>query len=255
MRNSSDYRNRVSSEKTVVEEICRRGILKAGMTGDYPPLSCLEHGTGRYIGFDAELAKDLADSLDVELAFVKTSWTSLMEDVRAGKFDLAVSGITITDVRKEQALMSDGYLENGKTILCRAEDAGRYTGLHAVNQPDVRVMVNPGGHNERFARENFPDAVLMIHEINPEIPFLVACNRADIMITEVVEAAYYVRQADRLAAPLIHKPFTHGELGILMPKGSEGLANYVNEFLRKEKESGRINGLAAKYFTSSSAQG
>ena len=109
-------------------------------------------------------------------------------------------------------------------------------------------MENPGGLNEQFARENLPDATLMIHDVNQEIPGLVASGQADVMITEIMEAGYYVGQDDRLAAPLIYEPFTHGELGILMPKGSEDLLDYVNEFLRQEKKSGRIDELAEDYF-------
>ena len=68
------------------------------------------------------------------------------------------------------------------------------------------------------------------------------------MITEIVEAGYYVGQDDRLAAPLIYEPFTNGQIGMLMPKGSEDLLDYVNEFLQKEKKSGRIDELANEYF-------
>ena len=128
------------------------------------------------------------------------------------------------------------------------EDADKYTSLEAINQPEVRVMENPGGLNEKFARENLPDASLTIHDVNQEIPGLVASGEADVMITEIMEAGYYVGQDDRLAAPLIYEPFTHGELGILMPKGSEDLLKYVNEFLEKEKKSGRIDELAEDYF-------
>ena len=170
-----------------------------------------------------------------------------MEDTLAGKFDLAVCGITITDARKEDALMSEGYLGNGKTILCRAEDAEVYNCLEAVNRPEVRVMENPGGLNEKFARENLPDAELIIHDVNQEIPGLVAEGEADVMITETMEAAYYVGQDSRLAAPLIYEPFTHGELGMLMPKGSEDLLEYANAFLKEEKESGRLDELADQY--------
>ena len=223
------------------EEILERGVLKVGSTGDYQPMSYLDPETGSYVGFDSELAEDLAESLGVDLEYVETSWPTLMDDTLAGKFDLAICGITVTDARKEQALMSDGYLENGKTILCRAEDAGRYTSLDAINRPEVRVMVNPGGLNEQFARENLPDATLIIHDVNQEIPGLVAEGEADIMITEIMEAGYYVGQDGRLAAPLIYEPFTHGELGVLMPKGSEDLLDYVNGFLAKEKKSGRLD--------------
>ena len=242
------YKSAVPSDVPKLEEIREEGVLKVGTTGDYQPVSYLDPNTGEYVGFDIELAEDIAYDLDVELEYVETSWPTLMDDTLAGKFDLAISGITITDARKEQALMSDGYLENGKTLLCRAEDAYKYTSLESINRPDVRVMENPGGTNEKFARENLPDVTLIIHDVNQEIPGLVASGEADVMITEVVEAGYYVGQDDRLAAPLIFEPFTHGELGVLIPKGSEDLLAYVNEFLEKEKKSGRIDELADDYF-------
>ncbi len=241
-------KNGDSLEMTKLEEIQDRSVLKVGTTGDYQPMSYLDSDTGEYVGFDSELAEDLADDLGVSIEYMETSWPTLMNDVLAGKFDLAICGITINDARKEQALMSDGYLENGKTILCRAEDVDKYTSLEVINQPEVRVMVNPGGLNEQFARENLPDVTLIIHDVNQEIPGLIASGEADIMITEIVEAGYYVGQDDRLAAPLIHEPFTNGEIGILMPKGSEDLLKYVNEFLLKEKKSGRIDELANEYF-------
>ena len=84
---------------------------------------------------------------------------------------------------------------------------------------------------------------MLIHDVNQEIPGLVASGEADVMITDAAEAGYYVGQDDRLAAPLIDKPFTQEEVGILMPKGSEDLLDYVNDFLANEKESGRIDAL------------
>ena len=231
----------------VLRSIRERGVLRVGTAGDYQPMSYLDPETGTYVGFDAELAADLAEALGVTVEFVPTSWPTLMEDTLAGKFDLAVCGITVTDARKEAALMSDGYLENGKTVLCRAEDAEKYTSLEAINRPEVRVMENPGGLNEKFARENLPDATLIIHEVNQEIPGLVAAGEADVMITEIMEAGYYTGLDARLAAPLIREPFTHGELGVLMPRGSEDLLEFVNAFLAEEKASGRIDELAEKY--------
>jgi ABC-type amino acid transport substrate-binding protein len=108
-------------------------------------------------------------------------------------------------------------------------------------------MENPGELNEKFARENLPNAMLIIHDVNQEIPGLVADKKADVMITEIMEAGFYVGQDDRLAAPLIYEPFTRGQLGALMPKGSEDLLEYVNEFLAEEKASGRIDDLAEGY--------
>ena len=222
---------------SVIEIIRERGVLKVGTTLDYKPMSFIDPETGRYVGYDVELVKDLAAALDVDIEFVRTSWPTLIEDTLSCKFDLAICGITITDERKKQALMSDHYLENGKTILCRAEDVGKYLNVSSINRPGVRVMVNPGGLNEEFARQNLPDATLLIHDVNQDIPEMIALGTADVMITEVVEAKYYAGLDERLAAPLIQKPFTDGKFGILMPKGYDDLLKYVNEFLAVYKNS------------------
>ena len=207
-----------------VAEITHRGTLLVGTTGDYRPLSfCEEDGT--YWGFGIEVAKQIASELGVKIAFVKTSWPTLTADVLAEPqwFDLAIGGITITDARRETMLMSEGYLANGKTILCRAAESDRYKSLADIDKHEVRVMVNPGGLNEKFAHENLTHAQIIVHQKNEEIPMLIAEGEADVMITEITEAPYYVQTDTRLAAPLLNEPFTHGEIGVLMQKGQEAL--------------------------------
>ena len=225
----------------VLSAVRGRGVLRVGSTGDYKPMSFRNPATGRYEGFDAALAEDLARSLGVSLEYVPTSWPTLMQDTLDRKFDLAICGITITAERQKHALMSVGYLRNGKTVLCRAEDARKYVTLAAIDRPEVRVMENPGGLNEKFARRNLPRATLIIHPVNEEIPGLVASGKADVMITEIMEAAYYCARDKRLAAPLLDAPFTHGELGALLPPGSETLLDHVDKFLGEARATGQID--------------
>ena len=226
-----------------LQAVKQKGILLVGATGDYQPMSFLDPETKRYVGFDAMLAEDFASYIGVKLVYVPTTWPTLMTDTLAGKFDMALCGITITEARKRQALMSNGYLENGKTLLCRTEDVAKYTSLETVNSPEVRVMENPGGLNEKFARANLQKATLIIHPVNEEIPRLIAEGKADVMITEVMEAEYYVSRDSRLAAPLLETPFTHGLLGALMQPGNETLLDAFNRFLEQERASGRLDKL------------
>ncbi len=237
----------INDQTNTVKTIKKRGEILVGTTGDYQPLSYLNPTTNNYVGFDIELAKDLAKNLDVKIKFVPTSWPTLMDDTINKKFDLAICGITITEERKKQALMSDGYLTNGKTVLCRKKDSDIYTTFDAINKPEVRVMENPGGLNEKFARENLPKATLIIHNINEEIPELIASGKADVMITETIEAIFYSNKNTLLSAPLAKTPFTKGQIGILLPKENKKLLNYVNKFLIKERTSGRLKQLEDRY--------
>ena len=226
--------------------IQERGYLLVGTSGDYCPLSMRE-AEDTYWGLDADLAQDLADDLGVELRYVETSWPTLLEDTMAAKFDLAMCGISITEERQAKALMSDAYLANGKTVLMRAEDVDKYTSLDDINQPGVRVMENPGGTNEKLAREWLPNADITIHDVNDEIPGLIAEGEADVMITETCEAGYYAGIDDRLAAPLIDEPFSRGEIGVLMNAENAELRDYVNDFLAREEASGRLEELRNNY--------
>ena len=231
-----------------ISRIQERGTLLVGTTGDYRPLSFREDD-GTYWGFGIEVAGEIVRRLGVGLQFVPTSWPTLSADVQAEPqtFDLAIGGITITDARRETMLMSDGYLANGKTILCRAEDADRYKSLADIDKPEVRVMVNPGGLNEKFANANLTHATIIVHQKNEEIPKLIAEGKADVMITEITEAPYYVQTDPRLAAPLLNEPFTHGEIGVLMRKGQEDLLQLVNDVIRQMKSDGSLRLLHEKY--------
>ena len=232
-----------------VADIITRGKVLVGTTGDYRPLSFREPESGKYWGFGIEMAQEFAKYMNVTTEYVATSWPTLTADVMAEPqtFDFAIGGITITDARKEIMLMSDGYLGNGKTILCRAEDADKYQSLADIDKPEVRVMVNPGGLNEKFAYENLTHATIIVHEKNEEIPSLIAEGAAYVMITEITEAPYYVQTDSRLAAPLLDAPFTKGEIGVLMRKGQDDLLDLVNSRIEKMKSDGSLRSLHEKY--------
>lgn len=240
--------NAIVVNKPTIARIQERGTILIGTTGDYRPLSFREED-GKYWGFGIEVAGVIADRLGVGIEFVQTSWPTLSADVQAEPqtFDLAIGGITITDARRETMLMSDGYLANGKTILCRASEAERYKSLADIDKPEVRVMVNPGGQNEKFANANLAHATIIVHQKNEEIPSLIAEGEADVMITEITEAPYYIKVDTRLAAPLLNEPFTHGEIGVLMRKGQDDLLQLVNDVIRQMKSDGTLRQLHEKY--------
>ena len=245
---SSDDNPVVEIQQPTIQRIQERGKLLVGTTGDYRPLSYRE-ADGNYWGFGIEMAEKIAKRIGVGIEFVQTSWSTLTADVltEPQTFDLAIGGITITDTRKETMMMSDGYLCNGKTILCRSSEADCYQSLADIDKPEVSVMVNPGGLNEKFANENLTHAQIIVHQKNEEIPSQVAEGHADVMITEITEAPWYVQNDPRLAAPLLNAPFTHGEIGVLMRQGQDDLLALVNAVIAQMKADGTLRQLHEKY--------
>ena len=236
-----------TAEAGKIEDVQARGTLLVGSTGDYKPMSYLNKETGKYEGFDCEVAELLAQSLGVKVEYVPTTWKTLTADTMAGKFDIAICGITRTFARQQKMNMSHGYLLFGKTILCRKADAKKFKSEADLNNPNVRVMVNPGGTNEKFAINNLPNCTRLVHPQNAEIPGLIAEGKADVMITETMEARRYVRDDARLAAPLLDDPFTKSQFGILMAKGDQDWLNYVNFFMEEKDMDGTLDRLEDQY--------
>ena len=236
-----------SAEAGKLADIQAAGVLQEGTTGDYKPMSYLNKETGAYEGFDTAVCELLGEALGVKVVYVPTTWRELQNDTLAGKFDIAMCGITRTFAREKILSMSKGYLVFGKTILCRKEDAKKFKSEADLNKKSVRVMTNPGGTNEKFAVSNLPDCTHLSHEQNAEIPGLVAEGKADVMITETMEARRYVKDDPRLAAPLIDAPFTKNQFGIMMKQGEQDFLNFVNFFMEEKELDGTLAKLEDKY--------
>ncbi len=216
--------------------IQRVGVLRVGTTGDYSPYS--DDRDGGLRGLDIELAQALAKAWGVSVVFVRTSWPTLMEDLGQRRFDLAASGISITPARRQHADFSAAYLFDGKTPIARRADAARFSTLDAIDQPGVRIIVNPGGTNEVFAREHIKRATITLHPDNRSIFEEIVAGRADVMITDGVEVRLQMRRHPELRGTMVEL-FTRAGKAILLSSGSE-LTARVDAWLAPLLERGQI---------------
>jgi cyclohexadienyl dehydratase len=196
-----------------LERIRATKVLRIATTGDYAPFSL--ETDGHLSGADIELGRSLARHLGVEPVFLRTSWPTLLDDLRNGRFDVALSGISFTADRAELGLYSAAYHEGGKTILARCADRERFDTVAEVDRPGVRVIVNPGGTNERYVREHIRAATIIVHPDNRTVFDEIVAGRADLMVTDDVEAELQSRRRPALCQTY-PGTLTHGEKRILM---------------------------------------
>ena len=164
------------------------GRLTVCTTGDYPPFTEQAGGSGEFTGIDVDIARDLAQTLGVEVEWVKTSWKTLMDDYLAG-CDIAVGGISMNPERAEQVFFTAPTLEDGKTPIARCEDVEKYRSVEDINKPGVISIFPEGGTNEKFAREHYPEGELKTHD-NLTIFDEIVAGRADVMTTDRSEVLF-----------------------------------------------------------------
>jgi cyclohexadienyl dehydratase len=210
-----------------LDTVLNNKVIRVGTPGDYRPFSMAIDGG--YEGFDIDIINKIAEILNVKVEFVPTTWSKLQDDLAANKYDVAIGGITRNVTRISRFTFLPGYAPVGKVALIRAEDKNKYTSLESINKPNVRVIKNPGGSNERFVLANLPNADVSTHEKNAEIPALIAEGKGDVMITETYEALLYARKDSRLHAAFVDKPLTKANtLGFMLQKDDADFVRIMN---------------------------
>lgn len=215
-----------------MQTLNKSGTLRVGTTGDYAPISFINK-KGDFDGFAVDMANALGDHLRLKITFVKTSWPTLSEDLQNKKFDIAMGGITHTPFRAKEFLLTNQVIENGKIALVRCEDAHKYQTESAINKKSVRVVVNPGGTNEKFVKSRLLNSTI-IDAPNNFVPFgMILEKQADVMVTDLIEGRYQSRLYPNQLCVANKVPFngTDSYKVYMLPKTSDHLLSKVNDWL------------------------
>jgi cyclohexadienyl dehydratase len=236
------------AQESRLDDIIKRGTLRVGTTGDYLPFTSLDKTTQAYRGFDIDMAEALGKALGVKVEFVQTTWPNLMKDFDAGDFDIAMGGISITLERQKKGFFSTPVMHDGKTSIARCADKDKYETLADIDKPGVRVIVNPGGTNERFARANIKNAKIDVYNDNVTIFDEIAKGDADVMMTDSSETRYQQKLHPAvLCAVHPDKPFDFAEKAYLMPRDI-ALQQFVDQWLHIAIANGSFKKIYSAWF-------
>lgn len=228
-----------------LDDVLARGTLRVCTTGDYKPYT-YRREDGAFEGIDIDMAASLAKSLGVKTAFVKTTWPTLTDDFVA-KCDIAVGGISTTLERQKRVFFTQPYVSDGKTPIVRCADAERYQTITQIDQPQTRVIVNPGGTNERFAKQHLTRAKLTVFPDNVTIFKQILAGNADVMVTDASETLLQQKLNPGLCSVHPDKPFQFGEKAYMVPRGDVVFQQYVDQWLHLARETGELRAISDKW--------
>jgi polar amino acid transport system substrate-binding protein len=234
------------AEQSTLNQILKRGELRVGMDAGYMPFE-LRDKRGTIVGFDVDLARLMARYMGVKLTLVNTQWDGIIPALLTDKFDLLMSGMTVTPERNLRVNFSDPYVSVGQTVIIRKGLIGSVTHREQLDDPKYTIATKLGTTGDIAAHKYFAKAKLKAFETEAEATLEVRNGRADAFVYDSpYNRIYAVRYADQVG--YLAEPFTDEPIAWAVRKGDPDFLNWLNNFLRVIKADGTYDALYKKWF-------
>ncbi|WP_338539873.1 ABC transporter substrate-binding protein/permease [Paenibacillus tundrae] len=211
--------------------------LVLGTSADFAPYEFHKviNGKDEIVGFDIEIAKEIAADLGAELVIEDMGFDGLLPALQSGRVDLVISGMTPTDERKKSIDFSDTYYKSKQVIMIRTEDTDKYQTM--ADLQNEKIGVQKGSIQETIG-QGISGAKLTALDKISDIVLQLQTKRVNAAIVEDTVAAGYLDDAIGLAPIVVDEEQVEAAIGIR--KGNTELLNAVNSTLERLKSENRI---------------
>jgi polar amino acid transport system substrate-binding protein len=249
---------------TRLADIQKAGKLIIGCSADYPPYEfhSLENGQDVIVGFDIDIAKEIAKDLGVELEIKDMAFDGLLAALQAGTIDIVISGMSPTEERRQAVDFSDIYYYATHGVIVRNADETKYESVSALK--NSRLSAQKGTIQVDIAKiqilgmsaaeaERDIDSVKEVASIKNLILDL-ENNNVDAIVAELPVAQAYVNANPTLAlaAPVFRDE--DGGSAIAIKKGNPALVAAIDASLKRLMDADKISEFFAKAMEISSAE-
>jgi polar amino acid transport system substrate-binding protein len=236
-------------EQSTLEGILQRGELRVGFESGYMPFEMTDK-KGEFVGFDIDMAKEMAKAMGVKFVPVNTAWDGIIPALTTKKFDIIMSGMTITQERNLKINFADPYIIVGQTILLNKKLLGKVNSYKDLNNPKYIVTSKLGTTGEMAVKRLIPKATYKSFETEPEAALEVVNGKADAFVYDLPYCAVFNAQQGKGKLVFLDKPFTFEPLAWATNKGDPDFLNWLNNFLRQVKNDGRYEQIYNKWIKS-----
>ncbi len=219
--------------ESVMDSIKEKNKVVVGLSADYAPYEfhIIENGQDKIVGFDVNLAEEIAKDLGVELEIKEMEFDSLITALPAGKIDLIISGMNPTPKRAEAVDFSEIYYTSQHGILVRAEDADKYKTFADLNGKKVGAQL--GSTQAELAGELIEDADLQLLANVNNLIIELKSGKVDALVMELPVAKLAVQSNPELAVGEEVYEEESGGNAVAVKKGNEDLVKEINNVIDK----------------------
>ncbi len=212
----------------MIERVLDKKELVLGTAPGYFPFEMIDKG-GNIVGYDVDIAKEMADALGVKLSIQRYGFDGLIPALQTGKVDIVMAGMTITPKRALVVSFSNPYYSTGQTLLVSKKNPD-VKSWRDLDQPGKVIGVSLGTTGAMLAKQVFEKAQVRDFDTFPDASLAASSGRIDAVVYDEPGVRVYVAQ---------HPDTTYGvydlisveNLGIAVPKNDFASLQWINSFL------------------------
>jgi Na+/H+-dicarboxylate symporter len=232
---NGDAKAAAPSDKPILERIQSSGELRVGFNPHIIPFSYRNSG-GELVGFDIAYAYKLARDLNVRLRMIPFTWNGFAQDLAERRFDLALSGIYVTNERLQRFAISEPYFQSPVALIVRAAAVSQFLSRSAIE-------ARPG---LTFAVFDDPVMIDLVKRLFPKVRVVVLPSYDALPSHPEVDAALWTLEQAKTWAPprQDYTAVVPKDLGAqfliayLMPADALQFSEFIDNWLRLQRASG-----------------
>ncbi len=235
------------SSDTSLADIKKKGFFVLGLDDQFPPMGFREKGSNEIVGFDIDLAREVAKRLGVELKLKSVEWKGVILSLKKGDIDLIWNGMTITPERQKQITFSKAYLDNrqiivikkGSKVASKADLKGKIVGLQLGSSSEKALSDDAATSKSLKEVKKYSNNTLALLDL--------AAGRVDAVVVDEIVGRYYIaKKADQY--DVIKDDFGHEEYGVGFRQEDVSFSDAVNKALSEMKKDGTGSKISKKWF-------
>jgi ABC-type amino acid transport substrate-binding protein len=213
-------------------------VMRVGIDPDYPPIAYKKDG--KLQGIEVVLARQMGKDLGKEVQLIETPWEQLIPALNAGKIDVIMSGMSITQERKRLVSFTEPYMRIGQMAIIRTEDIGRLSSPRALYETKLRIGFVAGTTGALFVESNLVQAQpVPLKSGEAGIPALRA-RQIDVFIHDAPTAWRLASDPLENEVVALYWPLTEEELAWAVRTSDVQFRGELDAMIEQWKKSGRL---------------
>ena len=238
----------LAASQDVFDQIIKKGEIRVGISIMAPWV--MKDKNGKYVGFEIDIAKQLASDMGVKPVFKEYKWDKLIPALQNREVDILASGISITPKRGLKVRFSNPYSSSGYNLVSNLKLTKDFTSIKDLNDSKVFIGVVSGTVSESLVPKVFPRAKLDSFKDNKEATDAVVNGTVHAFVASAPTPRFVsLRYPDEVDLPL-QKPLLVTKEGFAINKHNPEMLAYLNSWITAHEADSWIKSTHAYWFKS-----